>query len=165
MPDKWEYPWYAAWDLAFHCLPVALIDAEFAKDQLVLLTANGTCTPTDSSRRTSGRSRRQPAGSRLGYLARFEIDRRRRGDAGDFVFLKRVFHKLLLNYTWWVNRKDSRQRNLFQRGFLGLDNISVFDRNMPLCPMVCTSNKRTEPVWLKNSADSTPLNFLRLNVY
>jgi len=133
MPDKWEYPWYAAWDLAFHCLPFALIDAEFAKDQLVLLTREWYMHPNGQLPAYEWTfSDVNPPVHAWATWRVFEIDRQRRGDAGDLVFLKRVFHKLLLNYTWWVNRKDSRQRNIFQGGFLGLDNISVFDRNMPL---------------------------------
>ena len=133
MPDKWEYPWYAAWDLAFHCLPLALIDAEFAKNQLVLLTREWYMHPNGQfpAYEWAFGDVNPPVHAWATWRV-FEIDRQQRGDAGDLVFLKRVFNKLLLNYTWWVNRKDSRQRNIFQGGFLGLDNISVFDRNIAL---------------------------------
>jgi hypothetical protein len=133
MPDKWEYPWYAAWDLAFHCLPLAMIDPEFAKNQLVLLTREWYMHPNGQLPAYEWAfSDVNPPVHAWATWRVFEIDRQRRGDAGDLVFLKRVFHKLLLNYTWWLNRKDSRQRNIFQGGFLGLDNISVFDRNIAL---------------------------------
>ena len=133
MPDKWEYPWYAAWDLAFHCLPLAMIDAEFAKNQLVLLTREWYMHPNGQlpAYEWAFGDVNPPVHAWATWKV-FEIDRQQRGDAGDLVFLKRVFNKLLLNYTWWANRKDSRQRNIFQGGFLGLDNISVFDRNLAL---------------------------------
>jgi hypothetical protein len=133
MPDKWEYPWYAAWDLAFHCVPLAAIDAEFAKGQLLLLTREWYMHPNGQfpAYEWSYGDVNPPVHAWATWRV-FEIDRRQRGDEGDLVFLKRVFHKLLLNYTWWVNRKDSHQKNIFQGGFLGLDNISLFDRNLEL---------------------------------
>ena len=133
MPDDWEYPWYAAWDLGFHVIPFALIDPEFAKRQLVTLTREAL----HASQRTAaglrvGVRRRQPAGARVGRVPhlqdRSEAPRRRRR----LTFLERVFQKLLLNFTWWVNRKDVAGRNVFQGGFLGLDNIGVFDRSAKL---------------------------------
>jgi hypothetical protein len=133
MPDKWEYPWYAAWDLAFHCIPMALIDPEFAKSQLVLLTrewymhANGQLPAYEWALGDVNPPVHAWATWRV-----FQIDRKLRGGPGDLQFLERVFHKLLLNFTWWVNRKDSEGRNVFQGGFLGLDNIGVFDRSAPL---------------------------------
>ena len=134
MPDKWEYPWYAAWDLAFHCIPLALIDAEFAKNQLVLADArmvHAPERPTPGLR--MGIRRRESAGACLGGLARFpDRPQADTAAAGDLAFLERVFHKLMLNFTWWVNRKDAEGRNIFQGGFLGLDNIGVFDRSAPL---------------------------------
>ena len=133
MPDKWEYPWYAAWDLAFHCIPLALIDPEFAKDQLVLLHARVVHAPQrPAARLRVGLRRRQPAGARLGGLARLPDRPQAARRRGDLAFLERVFHKLMLNFTWWVNRKDAEGRNIFQGGFLGLDNIGVFDRSAPL---------------------------------
>ena len=133
MPDKWEYPWYAAWDLAFHCIPLALVDSDFAKDQLISDAARMVHAPErpDSCVRV-GVWRRQSAGARVGRVAglqdREEAPRQRRPS----TFLERVFHKLLLNFTWWVNRKDADGMNIFQGGFLGLDNIGVFDRSAPL---------------------------------
>ncbi len=132
MPDKWEYPWYAAWDLAFHMLPFALIDTEFAKSQLVLLTrewymhANGELPGYEWDFGDVNPPVHAWAAWRV-----FQIDRKKRGDCGDLAFLERVFDKLLLNFTWWVNRKDAQGRNIFQGGFLGLDNIGVFDRSAP----------------------------------
>jgi hypothetical protein len=133
MPDKWEYPWYAAWDLAFHCLPLALVDAEFAKDQLVLLTREWYMHPNGQlpAYEWAFGDVNPPVHAWAAWRV-FEIDRGQRGDRGDLPFLERVFHKLLLNFTWWVNRKDSQDRNIFEGGFLGLDNIGVFDRSLPL---------------------------------
>ncbi|MBL8221512.1 MAG: glucosidase, partial [Bryobacterales bacterium] len=133
MPDKWEYPWYAAWDLAFHCIPLAMVDAEFAKHQLVLLTREWYMHPNGQlpAYEWAFGDVNPPVHAWATWRV-FQIDRKRRGDAGDLAFLERVFHKLMLNFTWWVNRKDSEGRNVFQGGFLGLDNIGVFDRSAPL---------------------------------
>jgi hypothetical protein len=133
MPDKWEYPWYAAWDLAFHCLPLALVDAEFAKGQLVLLTREWYMHPNGQlpAYEWAFGDANPPVHAWATWRV-FEIDRAQHGGAGDLAFLKRVFHKLIMNYCWWMNRKDSHNRNIFQGGFLGLDNIGLFDRNRPL---------------------------------
>jgi hypothetical protein len=133
MPDKWEYPWYAAWDLAFHCIPLAMVDAEFAKAQLVLLTREWYMHPNGQlpAYEWAFGDVNPPVHAWATWRV-FQIDRKQRGDAGDLPFLERVFHKLLLNFTWWVNRKDAQGRNVFQGGFLGLDNIGVFDRSAPL---------------------------------
>lgn len=133
MPDKWEYPWYAAWDLAFHCIPLALVDAEFAKSQLVLLTREWYMHPNGQlpAYEWAFGDVNPPVHAWAAWRV-FEIDREQRGDHGDLAFLERVFHKLMLNFTWWVNRKDAEGRNIFQGGFLGLDNIGVFDRSAPL---------------------------------
>jgi hypothetical protein len=133
MPDKWEYPWYAAWDLAFHCLPLALVDAEFAKQQLVLLTREWYMHPNGQmpAYEWAFGDVNPPVHAWATWRV-FQIDRKQRGDEGDIAFLERVFHKLMLNFTWWVNRKDQEGRNVFQGGFLGLDNIGVFDRSAPL---------------------------------
>jgi hypothetical protein len=134
MPDKWEYPWYAAWDLAFHCIPLALVDAQFAKQQLVLLTREWYMHPNGQlpAYEWAFSDVNPPVHAWAAWRV-FQIDRKQRGDAkGDTDFLERVLHKLLLNFTWWVNRKDAQGRNVFQGGFLGLDNIGVFDRSSPL---------------------------------
>ena len=138
MPDKWEYPWFAAWDLAFHCLPLAVIDAEFAKAQLVLLTREWFMHPNGQLPAYEwGFGDVNPPVHAWATFRVFQIDRKQRresdpADHGDLVFLERVFQKLLLNFTWWVNRKDAQGRNIFQGGFLGLDNIGCFDRSHPL---------------------------------
>ena len=133
MPDKWEYPWYAAWDLAFHCIPLALVDAEFAKNQLMLLTREWYMHPNGQlpAYEWAFGDVNPPVHAWATWRV-FQMDRKQRGDQGDLAFLERVFHKLMLNFTWWVNRKDAQGRNIFQGGFLGLDNIGVFDRSAPL---------------------------------
>ena len=132
MPDKWEYPWYAAWDLAFHCVPLALVDSEFAKEQLVLLSREWYMHPNGQlpAYEWALGDVNPPVHAWAAWRV-YKIDRKRRGK-GDRQFLVRVFHKLLLNFTWWVNRKDADGMNIFQGGFLGLDNIGVFDRGAPL---------------------------------
>jgi hypothetical protein len=133
MPDKWEYPWYASWDLAFHCIPLSLIDAEFAKSQLVLLTREWYMHPNGQlpAYEWAFGDVNPPVHAWAAWRV-FQIDRKQRGDAGDHRFLERMFHKLMINFTWWVNRKDADGRNIFQGGFLGLDNVGVFDRSKPL---------------------------------
>ncbi|HET7541223.1 MAG TPA: glucosidase [Polyangiaceae bacterium] len=133
MPDKWEYPWYASWDLAFHCIPFAVIDAEFAKSQLVLLTREWFMHPNGQlpAYEWAFDDVNPPVHAWAAWRV-FQIDRKQRGDAGDHQFLERIFHKLMINFTWWVNRKDADGRNIFQGGFLGLDNVGVFDRSKPL---------------------------------
>ncbi|HZK91120.1 MAG TPA: glucosidase [Stellaceae bacterium] len=133
MPDKWEYPWYAAWDLAFHCVTMALIDPEFAKEQLILLTREWYMHPNGQlpAYEWAFDDVNPPVHAWAAWRV-YEIDRRAHGGHGDRAFLERVFHKLMLNFTWWVNRKDAEGRNIFQGGFLGLDNIGIFDRSAPL---------------------------------
>lgn len=132
MPDKWEYPWYAAWDLAFHCLPLALIDVDFAKHQLDLLTREWYMHPNGQlpAYEWSFSDVNPPVHAWATWRV-YQIDRKARGRP-DLKFLERVFHKLLLNFTWWVNQKDHDGNNVFQGGFLGLDNIGVFDRSREL---------------------------------
>lgn len=133
MPDTWEYPWYAAWDLAFHCIPFALMDADFAKRQLVQLTREWYMHPNGQLPAYEWNfGDVNPPVHAWATLRVFQIDRQQRGDKGDLAFLERVFHKLLLNFTWWVNRKDADGNNIFHGGFLGLDNIGIFDRSKPL---------------------------------
>jgi hypothetical protein len=132
MPDKWEYPWYAAWDLAFHCVNIAIIDPDFAKDQLVLLLREWYMNPNGQlpAYEWAFSDVNPPVHAWAAWRV-YKIERRVRGVA-DRGFLEKVFHKLLLNFTWWVNRKDPEGSNIFQGGFLGLDNIGVFDRSAPL---------------------------------
>jgi hypothetical protein len=133
MPDKWEYPWYAAWDLAFHCVPLALVDPEFAKQQLVLLTREWYMHPNGQLPAYEWAfSDVNPPVHAWAALRVYQIEKRRNGGKGDRDFLESVFHKLMLNFTWWVNQKDSTGNNVFQGGFLGLDNIGVFDRSNAL---------------------------------
>jgi len=132
MPDKWEYPWYAAWDLAFHCIPLALVDSDFAKEQLTLMLREWYMHPNGQipAYEWAFGDVNPPVHAWAAWRV-YKIDKKRRG-RGDREFLKRIFHKLMLNFTWWVNRKDAEGMNIFQGGFLGLDNIGVFDRGAPL---------------------------------
>src|SRR5438093_5049042 len=132
MPDKWEYPWYAAWDLAFHCIALALVDSDFAKEQLVLMTREWYMHPNGQlpAYEWAFGDVNPPVHAWAAWRV-YKVEKKRRGK-GDRRFLERVFQKLLLNFTWWVNRKDAEGRNVFQGGFLGLDNIGVFDRSAPL---------------------------------
>src|SRR5471030_1787070 len=132
MPDKWEYPWYASWDLAFHAIPLAMIDPKLAKEQLLLLLREWFMHPNGQLPAYEWQfSDVNPPVHAWAAMRVYQIDRRETGTA-DVAFLERVFHKLLINFTWWVNRKDADGRNVFQGGFLGLDNIGVFDRSAPL---------------------------------
>ncbi|MGF6532381.1 hypothetical protein P3T20_003177 [Paraburkholderia sp. GAS206C] len=132
MPDKWEYPWYASWDLAFHAAAFALIDPEFAKRQLLLLVKDRYQHPNGQlpAYEWALGDANPPVHAWAAWRV-YEIDRALMGK-GDRDFLELVFHKLLLNFSWWVNRKDADGRNIFQGGFLGLDNVGIFDRSSPL---------------------------------
>src|ERR1700727_471094 len=133
MPDNWEYPWYASWDLAFHCIPFALIDAAFAKHQLVLLTREWYMHPNGQIPAYEWAfSDVNPPVHAWATWRVYQIDRKQNDGNGDLEFLERVFHKLMLNFTWWVNRKDQAGRGIFQGGVLGLDNIGIFDRSARL---------------------------------
>src|SRR5262249_37688669 len=131
MPDKWEDPWDTAWDLAFHCIPLALADPDFANGQLIPLL-RGWCRPRNGQIPAYEWAFGDVNRPVLAWAALrvYQIEKKRRG-TGDLAFLRRVFHKLMLNFTWWVNRKDAEGRNVFQGGFLGLDNIGVFDPSAP----------------------------------
>jgi len=132
MPDKWEYPWYAAWDLAFHVLPIAMIDPEWAKRQLILLLREWYMHPNGQIPAYEwALDDVNPPVHAWAALQVYRITQEVTGKT-DTVFLERIFHKLLLNFTWWVNRKDADGNNIFQGGFLGLDNIGVFDRSAEL---------------------------------
>ncbi len=133
MPDKWEYPWYAAWDLAFHCVTFAVIDATFAKKQLLALTHEWYMQPVGQlpAYEWSFSDVNPPVHAWATWRV-YKIDQKNNHGKADVQFLETVFHKLLLNFTWWVNRKDANDNNIFEGGFLGLDNIGVFDRSKPL---------------------------------
>ena len=157
MPDKWEYPWYAAWDLAFHCVTFAMIDPEFAKSQLVLLTREWYMHPNGQLPAYEWAfGDVNPPVHAWATLQVYEMDRQLRGKA-DRRFLERVFHKLVLNFNWWVNRKDASGRNIFQGGFLGLDNIGIFDRSSAL-PTGGYINQSDGTAWMAMYA----LNLMRI---
>ena len=159
MPDKWEYPWYAAWDLAFHCVAFALIDPAFAKDQLVLMTREWYMHPNGQlpAYEWAFGDVNPPVHAWAAWRV-YEMDRALTSTP-DRAFLERVFHKLLLNFTWWVNRKDADGRNVFQGGFLGLDNVGVFDRSAPL-PTGGTMDQADGTAWMAMYT----LNLLRIAI-
>ncbi|HYZ30646.1 MAG TPA: glucosidase [Crenalkalicoccus sp.] len=133
MPDKWEYPWYAAWDLAFHTVALGLADADFAKDQLTLMLRERYLHPNGQMPAYEWNfGDVNPPVHAWATVFLYQLDRAQRGGAGDRQWLAYQFNKLVLNFSWWVNRKDRHGRNLFEGGFLGLDNIGVFDRSAPL---------------------------------
>ena len=133
MPDKWEYPWYAAWDLAFHTIPISRIDPDFAKRQLIIMVREYYMHPNGQMPAYEWNfGDVNPPVHAWATWRVYEIDKEMNDGVADLDFLERVFHKLLLNFTWWVNRKDEKGNNIFQGGFLGLDNIGVFDRSKPL---------------------------------
>ncbi|MBV9539355.1 MAG: glucosidase, partial [Acidisphaera sp.] len=157
MPDKWEYPWYAAWDLAFHCVTFSAIDPDFAKGQLVLLTREWYMHPNGQlpAYEWAFGDVNPPVHAWAAWRV-YMMDKAITGTA-DIAFLERVFHKLMLNFTWWVNRKDADGRNIFQGGFLGLDNIGVFDRSAPL-PIGGKINQSDGTAWMAMYA----LNLMRI---
>src|SRR6266496_3036847 len=159
MPDKWEYPWYAAWDLAFHCVPLSLIDPQFAKDQLILFLREWYMHPNGQlpAYEWAFGDVNPPVHAWAAWRV-YQMDRDRNG-TGDREFLERIFHKLMLNFTWWVNRKDADGRNIFQGGFLGLDNIGIFDRSAPL-PTGGHINQSDGTAWMAMFC----LNMLRIAV-
>jgi hypothetical protein len=129
MPDKWEYPWYAAWDLAFHCVPISLVDPQFAKEQLILFLREWYMHPNGQLPAYEWSfSDVNPPVHAWSCMQVYKNEKARTGK-GDVDFLEKVFQKLLINFTWWVNRKDHKGNNVFEGGFLGLDNIGVFDRS------------------------------------
>jgi hypothetical protein len=132
MPDKWEYPWYAAWDLAFHVLALTLVDPDFGKDQLQLMLRERYMHPNGQIPAYEWNfGDVNPPVHAWSTIFTYQVEKASRGE-GDGVWLRNSFQKLLLNFTWWVNRKDRSERNVFEGGFLGLDNIGVFDRSAPL---------------------------------
>ena len=133
IPDKWEYPWFASWDLGFQCVSLSLIDPEFAKNQLLLLGQVWMMHPNGSLPAYEWEfGDVNPPVHAWAALRVYENDRRWNGGVADTAFLQRMFHKMLLNFTWWVNRKDRQGLNIFEGGFLGLDNVGIFDRSKPL---------------------------------
>ncbi len=152
MPDTWEYPWFAAWDLAFHMIPFAQIDPDFAKHQLITLCREWYMHPSGQLPAYEWAfGDVNPPVHAWAALRVYKIERKamgkKRGEPGDTNFLKRVFHKLLINFTWWVNRKDELGNNVFEGGFLGLDNIGVFDRSAPL-PLGGTLEQADGTAWM-----------------
>ncbi|MBS1750562.1 MAG: glucosidase [Bacteroidetes bacterium] len=132
VPDKWEFPWYASWDLAFHCVTLSMIDPDFAKQQLLLLTKEWYMNPDGALPAYEWSfSDLNPPVHAAGAYRVFRHDAKIKGKK-DYPFLEKIFHKLLINFTWWVNRKDKENNNIFEGGFLGLDNISSFNRSTPL---------------------------------
>jgi len=132
MPDKWEYPWYAAWDLAFHCLPLSIVDPDLAKDQMKLMLKGAYLHPSGQMPAYEWNfSDVNPPVHAFATLFLHRTETALRGGF-DLDFLRETFNKLVLNFTWWVNRKDRFGKNVFEGGFLGLDNIGVFDRSAPL---------------------------------
>jgi len=132
MPDKWEYPWYAAWDLAFHALPLSIVDPDFAKQQMELMLGGVYMHPNGQMPAYEWNfSDVNPPVHAFATLFLYRTEQAARGET-DLDFLKSAFNKLLLNFTWWVNRKDRFSKNVFEGGFLGLDNIGIFDRSAPL---------------------------------
>ena len=159
MPDKWEYPWYASWDLGFQAVTFALIDPEFAKSQILLLLLDRYMHPNGQqpAYEWSFGDANPPVHAWAAWRV-FEMDKALTGRA-DHAFLKKVLHKLLLNFGWWVNRKDATGRNLFQGGFLGLDNIEIFDRSAPL-PTGGVLDQADGTAWMANYA----LGMLRISL-
>ena len=147
MPDAWEYPWFAAWDLALHCCALALIDVDFAKDQIKLMLSERYLHPNGEIPAYEWNfGDVNPPVHAFAALKVFRAERVQRG-SGDIAFLRRVFIKLLLNYAWWINRKDADGANIFEGGFLGLDNISVIDRSQPL-PLGYTLKQADATGWM-----------------
>jgi len=129
MPDKWEYPWYAAWDLAFHCIPLSMVDVTFAKEQLLLFLREWYMHPNGQLPAYEWNfGDVNPPVHAWSCLQVYKMEKEKTGK-GDLDFLEKAFQKLLINFTWWVNRKDHKGNNVFEGGFLGLDNIGVFDRS------------------------------------
>lgn len=158
MPDKWEYPWYAIWDLAFHCVTFAVIDAGFAKKQLLALTKEWYMHPSGKlpAYEWSFNDTNPPVQAWAAWRV-YQLDASINKHSGDLVFLEAIFQKMLINFTWWVNRKDAEGSNIFEGGFLGLDNIGVFDRNAPL-PSGVTLEQADATSWMAMYA----LNMMRI---
>jgi hypothetical protein len=147
MPDKWEYPWYAAWDLAFHAVVLAYIDPDFAKAQQILITREWYTHPNGQIPAYEWNfSDVNPPVQAWAVMKIYEIDKQKKG-VGDIHFLKRIFQKLSINFTWWANRKDAQDTYIFEGGFLGLDNIGIFDRSSRL-PVGCNLEEADGTAWM-----------------
>lgn len=161
MPDKWEYPWYAAWDLAFHAIPIALVDPEFAKHQLLLLTKEWYMHPSGQLPAYEwSLSDVNPPVHAWATWRVYRIDSKLQDGKRDRKFLEEIFHKLLLNFTWWVNKKDDNGNNIFQGGFLGMDNIGVFDRSSTQLPTGGSIEQSDGTSWMAMFT----LNMLRMSL-
>jgi len=157
MPDKWEYPWFAAWDLGFHCVALSLVDPDFAKRQLILLGREWYMHPNGQYPAYEWNfGDVNPPVHAISAWRIYRLEQMRTGKS-DRKFLERVFHKLILNFTWWVNREDEQGRNIFQGGFLGMDNIAIFDRSQAL-PAGGTINQSDGTAWMAMYA----LNLMRI---
>jgi len=158
MPDKWEYPWFASWDLAFHCIPLATVDMAFAKNQLTSLIRDWYMHPNGQlpAYEWDFGDANPPVHAMVTWKI-YQVDKVANNGNGDTYFLERIFHKLMLNFTWWVNRKDALGNNIFEGGFLGLDNIGVFDRDTEL-PMGETLEQADGTSWMAMYS----LNLLRI---
>jgi hypothetical protein len=164
MPDKWEYPWFAAWDLAFHAIPLALVDSSFAKAQLELMLDEYYLHPNGQIPAYEWNfGDVNPPVHAWASLFVYEIDKQQHGRA-DLRFLRQSFNKLLMNFTWWVNRKDPAGRNVFEGGFLGLDNIGVFDRSAPL-PIAGRLEQADGTAWMALFSQSMLQIVLELEVH
>jgi hypothetical protein len=161
MPDKWEYPWYAAWDLAFHAIPIALVDPEFAKNQLLLLTKEWYMHPNGQlpAYEWAFSDVNPPVHAWAAWRV-YRIDSKLQDGKRDRKFLEEIFHKLLLNFTWWVNKKDENGNNIFQGGFLGMDNIGVFDRSSTQLPTGGSIEQSDGTSWMAMFT----LNMLRMSL-
>jgi hypothetical protein len=159
MPDKWEYPWFAAWDLAFHCVALAQVDPDFAKHQMLLLTHDWYMHPNGQlpAYEWSFSDTNPPVHAWAAYRV-YELEKNSNGGKGDIAFLETVFHKLLLNFTWWVNRKDEEGNNIFEGGFLGMDNIGIFDRSNTHLPFGGTLEQADGTSWMATYS----LNLMRM---
>jgi hypothetical protein len=159
VPDKWEFPWYAAWDLGFHCVTIGMVDPDFAKEQLLLLTEEWFMHPSGMFPAYEWSLGDANPPIHAGAVFRiFRLDAKAKG-VKDYAFLESIFHKLLINFTWWVNRKDVEGNNIFEGGFLGLDNIGVFDRSAPL-PEGVTAEQADATSWMAMYA----LNMLHISL-
>ena len=144
MPDKWEFPWFASWDLGFHCIALAHVDPNFAKEQMLLMLREWYMHPNGQIPAYEWDfSDVNPPILSLAARAVFEIEYECTGEA-DYEFMERVFQKMLLNFTWWVNRKDALGKNIFQGGFLGMDNIGAFDRDKSPAGLPARAGRRHE---------------------